>query len=568
MSTVYLALVAGPGGFNKLLVVKVLRDDLMGGSDDAVRMFWNEARLAAQLVHPNIVHTFEVGETDGLYFMAMEYLDGQSYRAVQTRAASVGGIPLSESLRVLSEAARGLHYSHELKSFKGEPLGVVHRDVSPQNVMITFDGQVKVLDFGIAKMRDSEHLTQAGMIKGKLEYVAPEQLKGEPLDGRADVFALGAMLWEAITGERFAGGSKVADVAKVHTRLSGGERKLRSLRPDAPEPLAQIVDRATALDPSARFGSAAAFADALDAYLATLPVKPSAQTLASFVGPLFAAEREKLHQLIEEEIERSSHTQSGQLPQIGGDSTTSSNLSWGRGDGSGSGLKQAVVPTSDELPRRNAARTRAMMWGVVGVAAVIGAALALLPPSQGPVHPVASGVHTPAAAPPSAAAPPTAVAPLEPTIDDNVARSVLLEVKVTPEHAVLSLDGAPLAVPFSGRFRKSDSLQLLEAKADGFRPYKRLIPFVADQQLDIRLEPEPQPQPQQPPQASRRGSARASGSDRRAEQAPEPPPQKATAAAPAPPPVQSEPGAKLAPPGTNRRRTLIVSDPYAKPEAP
>ncbi|HEX6240152.1 MAG TPA: serine/threonine-protein kinase, partial [Polyangiales bacterium] len=212
MAKVYLALRAGPAGFNKLLVVKVLRDDGPGGVEDGLSMFWDEARLAAQLVHPNIVHTYEVGENQGEYFLAMEYLDGQSYRAVSKRAAGRGPLSLAEHLRILSESARGLHYAHQLKDFSGQPLGVVHRDVSPQNIFVTYDGQVKVLDFGIAKTRDAEHKTQVGVIKGKIDYMAPEQLRGSELDGRADVFALGVMLWEAISGVSFAGGRQVPQV--------------------------------------------------------------------------------------------------------------------------------------------------------------------------------------------------------------------------------------------------------------------------------------------------------------------------------------------------------------------
>ena len=219
MAKVYLGLMAGPAGFNKLLVIKVLnRDDANAGSEDNVQLFWDEARLAARVIHPNIVHTYEVGEVDGRYFLAMEYLDGQSYRTLQGRMVRSPLGPCEE-LRIISETARGLHYSHDLKDFKGEPLGVVHRDVSPQNVFITYDGQVKLLDFGIAKTYDAGHKTQVGVIKGKLDYIAPEQLSGDDVDHRADIFALGIMLWEAVTGQRFAGGRKIAEVSKIRVMV-------------------------------------------------------------------------------------------------------------------------------------------------------------------------------------------------------------------------------------------------------------------------------------------------------------------------------------------------------------
>src|SRR5262245_5995764 len=175
MARVYLALMAGPGDFNKLLVVKALHESMLD-QPEFVQMFLDEARLAARLHHPNIVQTHEVGEHAGQFFMAMEYLEGQSLRTVQRRLAESGGLPLHEELRIIAETARGLHYAHELKGYSGEPLGVVHRDVSPQNVFVTYGGQVKLLDFGIAKTTDHQVKTQVGVIKGKLEYIAPEQI--------------------------------------------------------------------------------------------------------------------------------------------------------------------------------------------------------------------------------------------------------------------------------------------------------------------------------------------------------------------------------------------------------
>jgi eukaryotic-like serine/threonine-protein kinase len=569
MASVYLALVAGPEGFNKLLVVKVMRDDLMDGAEDAVRMFWSEARLSAQLVHPNIVHTYEVGQEDNHYFLAMEYLDGQTYRTVANRALSSGGLPLQESLRVVSEAARGLHYSHGLKSFKGESLGVVHRDVSPQNVMLTYDGQVKILDFGIAKMRNSEQLTQAGMIKGKLEYVAPEQLKGENLDGRADVFALGVMLWEAITGQRFAGGPTVAEVAKVHARLSGSEPKLRTLKPDTPEALARIVDSAIALDPNDRFETAAAFADAIDTYLATLPVKASAQTLAAFLEPLFAGDRARIHQLIDEQIERS-HSGTGKLPQLGGDPASTSGMFLGHAERSASGrtdLREALAQTTQadlpSAPQRGGPK-RLAVWGLLGVAILAGTGFAL---SSGgrpePLQAVAEKVAAPPAPAPAAAAqvpsPPSAVAAVErepPPAEEIDARSVLLELKVEPQTARVNVDGAPLAPPFRGRFQKGDSLHMIEAVADGYQPFKRLIRFDIDQVLAIELE---RATPQQ--HASRK-SVRATSSEKRSEPASKPEPAPVVSSPPAAA-APLEPGGKLGSPV--RRRSLIVNDPYATP---
>ncbi|HWL86171.1 MAG TPA: serine/threonine-protein kinase, partial [Polyangiaceae bacterium] len=191
MADVYLALQSGPVGFRKLVVVKKLRADVDVTEEDTYRaMLLDEARLAARLRHPHVVQTLEVGIHDGEHFMAMEYLEGQPLGRVAT-AAHRAGKPMEPSLvvQIVMDVLSGLHYAHELRDFDGTPLGIVHRDVSPQNVFVTYDGQVKVVDFGIAKAAGAAGTTQNGVFKGKLAYVAPEQASGDPVDARADVFA-------------------------------------------------------------------------------------------------------------------------------------------------------------------------------------------------------------------------------------------------------------------------------------------------------------------------------------------------------------------------------------------
>src|SRR5262245_49429219 len=191
MASVYLSVVPGPAGVNKLLVVKILREEL---SQDAefLAMFLNEARLATRLNHANVVQTYEVGFADARHFLAMDYLDGQPLHAV-LRKASRTGMPLDVHVRILADTLAGLHYAHTLADFDGTPLRVVHRDVSPQNVFVTYDGRVLVVDFGIAKATGAASNTQSGVFKGKLSYVAPEQAAGDAVDARADLFAVGVM---------------------------------------------------------------------------------------------------------------------------------------------------------------------------------------------------------------------------------------------------------------------------------------------------------------------------------------------------------------------------------------
>jgi len=510
MANVYLALVAGPAGFNKLTVLKLLREDVITGMEDGLNMFLDEARLSARLVHQNIVHTYEVGEHEGRYFIAMEYLDGQAYRAISRRARAIGGIPIHEELRIISETANGLHYAHQLRGYNDEPLGVVHRDVSPQNVFVSYDGQVKLLDFGIAKTSEAEHMTQVGVIKGKIDYIAPEQLRGETLDGRADVFALGAMLWEAVSGRRFAGGRKVTDVAKVQARIVGGEPNVRVVQPQVPEELAVIIDRAVALDPSQRWPTAGAFGEAIEHYVATIAQKPSSKTLAAFVMPLFEEERQKMRKLVERQIEavkqrgpiRLGESGASALPRLrfGEDSNSGVIMSGQESlnitlDGGPRSLAPLTQSSRAAAERRTRLIRRAL---VVGGAIVVGATVGLIslrgpeatPLAIGPASSSGTAARDGANGVPGAGG----LAPVAPSAFGSsqalapAAALVSLEVKVSPPDARVSLDGAFMSPPYVGQFRNDGALHHLEVSAPGFRSAKQLIAFDRDRVLEIALD--------------------------------------------------------------------------------
>jgi serine/threonine-protein kinase len=197
MARVLLTVAQSGPGVHKLLVVKELKPDLVKDAE-FVTMFVDEARLAARLNHPNVLTTYEIGESGGAPFLVMEYLEGQPLHAVLPRVGRTA-MPLTAHLAILQKALAGLHYAHELRDFDGSPMNVVHRDVSPQNVFVCYDGQVKLLDFGIAKASGSVARTETGVFKGKLGYIAPEQITSPTVDRRADVFSVGVMLWEALT---------------------------------------------------------------------------------------------------------------------------------------------------------------------------------------------------------------------------------------------------------------------------------------------------------------------------------------------------------------------------------
>lgn len=258
----YLAAMAGPVGFRKLVVIKRIREDVPDRAAYTT-MLLEEAQLAARLQHPNVVQTFEVGVHEGQHYIAMEYLEGQPIAKV----LQVGGRPaIAFTVQVMADALAGLEYAHTLADYDGRPLRIVHRDVSPQNLFVTYAGEVKVVDFGVAKTSIQAGHTDVGVIKGKVGYMSPEQLNQGAVDRRTDVFAAGVVFWEMLTGRRlFKGNSEVEAIAKV---LYEPVTPPSALFPDIPSPLEAICLRALDRDPSARWQSAREMREALYRYMA------------------------------------------------------------------------------------------------------------------------------------------------------------------------------------------------------------------------------------------------------------------------------------------------------------
>ncbi len=298
MAEVFLAVRGGLVGFTKLVVVKRLRTDLTAMPEVASfrALLLDEARLAARLRHPNIVQTFEVNEHEGEPFMAMEYLDGQPLNQVLIAAQRAGkAIPLELSLRVVADVLNALEYAHELRDYDGTPLGVVHRDVSPQNVFLTYDGEVKLVDFGVAKSTTGTEETAIGVVKGKVAYMAPEQARGEPVDGRADVFAVGVMLWELLANQRLL--KMETPAASLQRLLYEPLPKLESIKPDIDRSISRICSRALERDVSRRYPRAAEMRADIERVLETSrPLRRD--DLASFVRGLFVKERAEVTERI------------------------------------------------------------------------------------------------------------------------------------------------------------------------------------------------------------------------------------------------------------------------------
>jgi serine/threonine-protein kinase len=284
MANVFLALALGQSGFKRLVVVKSVREELL--ANPAMRqMFLTEARVSARLNHPNVVQVSDVVDSPEGVMLVMEYLDGLSLAGAYTVVGKAFSLPMR--LRVACEVLAGLHYAHRLADYDGLPLGLVHRDVSPQNVFLTYDGRVKVLDFGIAKVSASPEQTRFGVIKGRIAYMPPEQVMGQRVDLRADIYSMGCLLWEAIAGRRLWDKLPEPEIAR---RLVAGQ--VRRLGPEVNPELERIVSRAMAYSPEHRYASAEEMRLELEGFL-----KSISPVMLREVGQLLTATcRDRLEQ--------------------------------------------------------------------------------------------------------------------------------------------------------------------------------------------------------------------------------------------------------------------------------
>jgi len=285
MASVHLARMDGPGGFQKWVAIKRIHPHLVE-DETFVNMFLDEARVAARISHPNVATVFELGKHEDTYWIAMEYLHGEPLREVMRRTEELGQpMPPEIACRVIADAAEGLHAAHELLGKNGEKLGLVHRDVTPHNLFVTYDGSTKVVDFGIAKFSSRMANTRAGTLKGKLAYMSPEQVAGEPIDRRTDVFALGVVLWELTTGQRlFRMESDLDTLAKV--------QECNVPRPSTivrgyPIDLEKIVMKALAKTKNERYRTSREFSRALQSLLMRRGLFIASDEVAAYMVSVF-----------------------------------------------------------------------------------------------------------------------------------------------------------------------------------------------------------------------------------------------------------------------------------------
>jgi eukaryotic-like serine/threonine-protein kinase len=493
------AVARGIGGFSKIVVLKTIRDAGAGGDDrEAVRTFVNEARLSARMNHPNVVQVYEVYRENRLPVIVMEYLDGQSLSKFQARAIDDPDYTVEMAVTILCRVLAGLHYAHTLTDYDGSSLSIVHRDVSPQNVMITYDGQVKLLDFGIAKLNTGgSHETRTGVIKGKIGYMAPEQLEGGQIDCRADVFAVGVMLWEAISQQRLWGDRSEMEIVRSLACADIPPLSSRLVERDAE--LARICHKAMDPSPDERYASAAAFQADLEQFLQRRGTAVSQQQIGELISRLCADLRHEAQERLRPELAK----------------FAANSPDW---DSSLQEFERALSVDPPASRRRSRWLIPVVGTVVLGLGAMAYAAFA-----PGP----ASAPVLAAPPPPVVSAPAPEKAP-EPPPQPEPPRQVRLRVDATPAGAQLYLDGELLGeAPIDRSVLADTRPHELVARASGHADTVRTLNLASDVIISLSLTPVPAAAPARTPAPSVRR--------------PPPPPRRPTPAAP--PRANAEPSA-------------------------
>lgn len=491
MAEVYLAVAGGRGGFNKLQVLKVLRPDLPEADRaDFIQMFQDEARLAARLNHPNIVQSHEVGSVDGHEFIAMEYLDGQPLSRVEQRGwPSESDLPLEMQLLVLCQALEGLEYAHSLADYDGTPLDIVHRDVSPQNVFITYTGQIKVVDFGIAKTLESCQ-TRAGVVKGKVPYMAPEQVLGRRVDLRADIFGAGVMLWEAIARRRIQGPESMYET--LRRIVQNDLPRIRDVVPDVPRELERITACAMAHDPAKRYPTAAAFGQELAAFLDDYR-KVTAKEVGARVAQLFADERRAINDVIRQAMKDAASAEATGdepvhlLPSLHTLASATSSILPKDVQALEDKAEPVTAPATRPVrytstsPPVNitpidepvASRKRWQLGAIAALGLATAAVVAFLVLRKGPGD-APPEINVMAAQPP------------------QPSPSVHLDIRAIPSAAALFLDERALGnAPYDAEQPRDSREHRLEVRAPGFNPRTMAIRLDRDLDLEVRLSETP-----------------------------------------------------------------------------
>lgn len=385
MAEIFLALLRSMGGFEKLIVIKRILPS-MNQNKAFIDMLTHEARIAATLSHPNVIQVFDVGQVDGTYFIAMEHIHGEDIQAIvrAMKKKNLTAFPLEHTLSIVLGTCAGLAYAHEKRDLDGKPLGIVHRDISPRNIVVSFTGDVKIVDFGIAKSGvEPGEDTDAGQLKGKAPYMSPEQASGQAIDWRSDIFAAGVMLFELTTGRRLFKGASEFETLKLI--VDKEYPRPSEVKPGYPPALERIVMRALEKDREKRYQSARQMQSDLEAFVREERIAVSQVSLTSWMGWLFedklAQQKEALQDI--KQLADVIAAQQGALYE-GGTST-----------GTGVGGPSTLLPSAPPPAKRSNA------GAIAGVAIVLAAgagALLYLRQAGAPETPAEAHTSVPASA--------------------------------------------------------------------------------------------------------------------------------------------------------------------------
>ena len=506
MGEVFVAVQQGLEGFSKIVVVKRVLRHLTSDSE-FTRMFIDEARLAARLEHSNIVKTYEFGEHEGQYYTVMEFLAGEDLGKVLynlSLRAEMMALPLA--IHITSQLCNGLHFAHELTDHAGHPLHLVHRDVNPANLVITYTGEIKIIDFGVAKVDKAAIKTATGMLKGKFAYMSPEYIQAQALDRRADVFSAGIVLWEALTGRQLF--ARATTAATMYAVIDDPIPMPSKYRPDVPPQLDAIVARALARDPAHRFATADEMRSALDDLAALLP-KVDARAIGRTMEDLFGTIRAQAMCSIAQSRSLA-HNISLVMKRPAMMPVSESPVAW---------LPTIATPTARR--RRSRLVIGAAVAGVLGLAGISAlairsdadrqppgsaqpapaASVPAAPPAvaaeptsmlAAPPSPIASPstapppVAPPSTEPPPAAPPSTAPAVAPPAVTDRPERGTL--TVTTRAGAVVYLDGGVIDHgSFADRATATGNHKLV-VKIPGRRPVTRSISIEANRETKVDIE--------------------------------------------------------------------------------
>ncbi|NTX36345.1 protein kinase [Myxococcus sp. CA033] len=464
MAEAWRARLVGEAGVTKpVLIKKVLPE--YAQDERFIQMFISEARISASLSHGNIAQVFDFGRTEGEHFLAMELVDGPPLHRIIKRALQHGlsAVPVAQAVFIALEVCRGLHYAHTRADSRGVPLGIVHRDVSPENVLVSYEGQVKIVDFGIAKARELRGFkTEPGVVKGKYLFFSPEQARGEDVDARTDVWAAGVVLYQMLCGRLPLQGP---EYVVMHQLQEGRFPSPRTLRPELPVELDAIVQKALAVKKEERFESAHAFAEALSGFLYATTPRFSPMSVAWLVQTLFTME-------LREE---------GREPQV----PTPFREELARA------AETRTVATMNEVPVVTQVSTHRWTSYRQGLGAGLGAAL-LFSAALGVVTWTLSGKSSPKVSAPAPKAEQASTAPLSPTTGAPVPSDELAEVQVPA--VPLSPEKTPeFASPTSLPERDAGTAAVAPAREDKSPTVAVAIPVDAPKPGSAPSAPRPPP---------------------------------------------------------------------------